>query len=82
MKYLLFHTRNLKFVLILNTIYSTKLNCKRLWKIGPIITNNITTTARGSRLKHLLVIKTSEVEVFQFASIQRQFKDKMESRMQ
>lgn len=60
MKYLLFHSRNLKFALILNTIYSTKLNCKRLWKIGPIITNNITATAKlrqqlGSRLKHLLV---------------------------
>ena len=79
MKYLLFHTRNLKFVLILNTIYSTKLNCKRLWKIGPI-TNNVTTTAR--KPTETLVIKTSEVEVFQFASIQKQFKDKMESRMQ
>ena len=31
MKYLLFHNRNLQFALILNTIYSTKLNCKRIW---------------------------------------------------
>ena len=31
MKYLLFHERNLQFALILNTIYGTKLNCKRIW---------------------------------------------------
>ena len=30
-KYLLFHNRNSQFALILNTIYSTKLNCKRIW---------------------------------------------------
>ena len=29
-KYRLFHNRNLQFALILNTIYSTKLNCKRI----------------------------------------------------
>ena len=32
MKYLLlFHNRNLQFALMLNTVYSTKLNCERIW---------------------------------------------------
>ena len=60
------HNRNMKFSLILNTIHSANLNCKRLYHGA--IANSWETDGK----QHLFIkLKTLEMEVTEYTSIQR-----------
>ena len=73
MTYLLFHNRNLQFAIISNTIYSTKLNFKR------ISNGAIANSQEANGEQHLVIkLKTLGMGVFEYTSVQRQFKTKWE----
>ena len=75
MKCLLFHNRNSQLAPVLNTFCSTKSNCNRIWNAA--ITNGL----KADREQHLVInLKTLGMRVFECTSMQRQFKDKMQSK--
>lgn len=75
MKCLLFYNRNLLFALAVNTIYSTNLNCKKLWWGG------ITNAKEADGEQHLFSkLKALEKELFE--RTKRKFKVKMQSKTQ